>query len=269
MKILNATLGKAIIPIPNSRDLPIIIGPGEVSSSYLASDQLIRAVLSAGSETEFAIILEGGWEVDLSKTISGGIPYYYTSEDEARKRLIDPNIDYNPSKESDVVRMRFEKVLKEKEAELDEKINEIKSLKRELEESKKSFNDMDSVRTINEKESKINDLKSKVSILENQMEDLKNDMMLKEKENAEYRQKTGDNDQVIKNLTTIASGKDEEIKKLKKQNKDASKQLEELSAKTEQMKATFNKVCSDFGLKYDKDSDTWTQEKNEKESEGE
>ena len=260
MKILNATLGKAIIPIPNSKELPIIIGPGEISQSYLASDQLIRAVISAGSENEFAIILEGGWEVDLSKTISGGIPYYYTSEEEAKK-LIDPNIDYKPSKESDVVRMRYEKILKEKEKEIDEKVNEIKSLKKDLEDSKKSFNDMDSVRIINEKESKINDLNSKVSILENQMEDLKNDMMLKEKENIEYRKKQGENDQIIKNLTSIASGKDEEIKKLKKLNKESNKQMEELSSKTEQMKLTFNKVCSDFGIKYDKNSDTWTQEK--------
>lgn len=171
MVILNAT--RSVKSLISDSGSLITIKPGQLSQVMIASRNLIISAMKLGEPDQIGIIISGSYEMDISKTITGAIPYLYTNVNEAKNKLLDPNINYEEGS-----------VATNLNAELAKKNQEIEKLKEELQ-SKKSTNENSKsnalVTEFNTLQSKYNSLMSERNALEDakkkatkEIEDLNN-----------------------------------------------------------------------------------------------
>lgn len=230
MRILNATSGTVNIPLGSGS---IIILPGQVCKEALvASQDLVSKVVSLGTSEQFGIISEGPFDTQMIERVPGAYEYCYSSVEQAIAKLIDPEKDYSASVAKDVESMKFRSTISDLEKTLKKKNKEIEKLKSDYqEELQKRTSELESVKIINVKEEEINSLRTRITLLDNQSKEAKESLLSLEKENTEYKKTIGDNDQLIKNLTSKNS-------KLLEENKKLKESLEKLISDIEKSKAS-------------------------------
>lgn len=289
MLILNAS--KFTKSIMTDRGDLIQIKPGEMSNLMVASRNLICAAMSAGDPDEVGIILDGSYELEIARKISGAAPYIYTDIDEAKSKLIDPSIDYKAN-------INAKKV----DIELQSKVDE---LTKKLELAIKESEQKDAViKRLSAEDLKI-ELQDKVSVLESELRKTNSnkvivDGQLKEAQDQisnltkslnEVRSELGAKSQELTAALSLndklsidlkeAQSKSKEMEKvdmskyLLKEDVDAQiseyedsistynkkletykQNLEEAANTIESMKTSFNNACEKFGLYLD-DKGNW------------
>lgn len=269
MIILNAT--RTVKTIMTDNNKLITIQPGEVSQMMIASRNLIVTAINLGSPSEIGIIISGSYEMDVTKSITGSIPYLYTDIDEAKSKLLDSSIDYKQNlnqKKDNIVH----------EAEMKEKDDKIKTLKGNIE----SLNaELDSIKNSDRMTEISNENKS----LELKIKELISD---KTRLTSQVQDMTEQLDSVTKNLNSVRSqlgskvqdyaSQSSLIDKLSGQLKDSESKVTALNTKykdyddihtalkqatdqIDKMKSEFNEACNKFGITKD-ESGNWVQVEN-------
>jgi chromosome segregation ATPase len=260
----------------------LTILPGTISNAFVATRNVILATINAGTSSEIGIILGGTWEQSIANQISGGQPYYYCSEDEAKAKLIDPTIDYSePIKNNQVESMRLElKEFEDKISELrkiiQDKDDVIKDLNEKLQES--NDNKFDKIK-LNEAIKQLSDYEVQVKKLTSELEGEKsNSNNLKETIDKLNLEKSSLNNRLevtsielnnsklkVKELEDSLSQESDnsqhtldQLSTVKLELDKTKKALSDLVDKTEEMKKTFNGVCEKFNIQYT-ESGEWIQ----------
>lgn len=216
------------------------IAPGELSKMFIGSKNMILSAIKLGSPSEIGIIYSSTYELEQARTISTVVPYLYSSEEEAKAKLIDKNLDYNSKPSMTDI----------KNLELDKANLRVAELVKELNELKDKYDGLN--QNFNQHPSE------EISALLEQIESLKSDLTKEKESNTEltgYRvkfetlQKEIDENYLpkIKDLELISS----ETETLKDGLDKALKQIEG-------MKSDFNTACRKFKL--NKVEGEWIQE---------
>lgn len=298
MIILNATKTPKMIMTEKSE--LITIPPGGESKLMIASKNLISATIRLGNPNEIGIILGGGYELDIAKTITASIPYLYTSIEEARSKLIDPSINYQPSLESQKNTAQINEELKSKSTVIDQLQNRITELQLKLESSIDiaKFNELeaqiaklessnreltgDKVRLMTQVQELQDQVTSQTANLNKLREDLgkKNQELFNDNDtikklNTQVDELTNELDSYknqeaplpvkstpeYKELESDLQDKEDKIKELTSEVDDLKSNLSEAVDKIENMKNTFNAACEKFRIYKDEDGE-WQQAEN-------
>lgn len=229
MRILNAMSGTINIPMDNES---IIVLPGKVCDKALTATQdLVQKVMSIGNNDQIGLIIEGPYDLQIVERVPGASEYCFSTVEQATKKLIDPDKDYNEIIVKDVETMKLRATIADLEKNLKKKTKELEKAKADYqEELNKRTSELESVKIINAKEEEINSLKTRLSIIDNQSKETRDSLAELEKENTEYKKTIGDNDQLIKSLTAKNS-------KLTEDNKRLKESLEKLIAEVEKSKS--------------------------------
>lgn len=328
MQIINAT--KSVRSILADDGELITIKPGDVSKVFTASSNAIRAAINLGQPNEIGIILGGSWERDIAKTITASADYLYTDIDDAKSKLLDPNVDYSSRMKEDISSMKdvakesaykdtIEKlnnkirqleseneslknntelsVLQDKiqdqinktnevekerdnyKSQLTESQDQLSNLSKDYNSLKKKFDDssnimIESQKKIDELSETIEELKSNASapVDDSEVKELKQNVDDLYKENQDFKSKLTKKDDLIDKLTkqveelNIQLGEyaesqinEEELNKLKEENKELKDKLAEATAKIESMVSEFNTACEKFNISKDENGE-WIQE---------
>lgn len=258
MKVLNATTRS--ISIMMDRGNILNIKPGTISEHFVASRNVILCAINSGSADEIGIILGGTYEQSIAQSVSGGQPYYYLSEDEAKARLLDPTVDYSAtmkSTQTDDLKSEVKKLMdtvKDLETTIEAKDAEINELRVKVADvSSNQFQDM----KIKELSKKNEELEIAVKKLTTELDgvnsvntELRNqhDTLVTEKSAMTERMQilTKDN----QTLNTDCNNLVTENEQLKKKVAELKNGLDEATKQIESMKTTFNGVCDEFGIQY-------------------
>ena len=265
MIILNATKVVKSIIADNGKDM-ITIAPGGQSPLIIASRNTIMSAIKLGTSKEIGIILNGSYELDIAKNLSGAVPYLYTDIDEAKAKLIDSSIDYKSNLNSTKVNAQNEEIIKAKEKEITDLkaqisiyLANIESLKadgglvKELErkidtitaDNKQAQLDRDRAKTqCQEYADKIEELTNKVNALTTDNEN----KTAEAKELHKMVNKLSKKIDAAEQVSVESAAKDEQIDSLKASLQEATNMIES-------MRNDFNTACSKFGISRTEDGE--------------
>lgn len=292
MFILNATKFSKSLMTENGTI--ISVAPGEVSQLMIASRNMVIAAMKLGNPQEIGIILNGSYEMDLVKQITGAVPYLYTDIAEAKSKLIDPSIDYKGHLESNKANLVLEDKVKTLTEENSLLKNQISNLENELKLANASDLKLELENRVGELEKVNKDLlvdKNRISdqltqandLIKTQSESLNN----LRKENGDRMQEMASQSDMINKLSEKVKSLELELENEKKNEvaitpdmqakldsyddleskvkEDESlisslkSNLSDASNLIESMKTDFNKACSKFGL-YRDESGEWVRD---------
>lgn len=280
MRILNATTKQ--ISIMTDRNELLSVAPGEMSTLFVGSKNIVLAAIKLGTPEEIGIVVGSTYELDIARSVSTSLPYLHMTEDEAIAKLIDKDKDYKSRQVIGADSMKLE---------LQKKDEEIANLKNEKAELEKKIADSESKgvdEVVSEYKSELKAKSEQIQKLESDIEELKaSEKISKEKlESAEstiadrdgrIAELTKDNEQLILDLGTAKSQLEtpvdvketEEYKALKSTVEELEKENETLRSegakvleKVEAMKSDFNACCLKFGITKDSEGN-WVMESKE------
>lgn len=210
MRILNAT--KSVKTLMSDIGTLITVKPGELSAVMIASRNLITSAMKLGEPNEIGIIVSGSYELDITKTISGAVPYLYTDENEAISKLIDPNINYKEGLKKNLADTELKLAIKEKDDEILLHKGRIKSLESEIEKLKSDKSNAALVTEFNTLQSKYNALQAEKMSLDSQNKESKDEMENLNKKLSELRESNGSLSQELSAINSAYSKLVEEKK---------------------------------------------------------
>lgn len=290
MIIVNAT--KVVKTIMTDKGSLVSIMPGECSTLMIASRNLIITAMNLGTPSEIGIVINGSYEMDIAKNITGSVPYLYTDIEDAKAKLLDPSIDYKSKLETVKISAEVEETINKKD-------EEIKSLKNIISEKDRMIANLEADTRSDELEAEVTkltkenkDLISDKTRLASQVKELQdqitnqNDTLnnLRSENGTLVQEAAGQSDLInklnirIKELENVGAQvtdptESDEYKSLKSAYEDELKKSSELEAKVdsfrtslnesattiESMKTSFNAACAKFGLYLD-DNGEWQQD---------
>lgn len=257
MQIINAT--KSVRSILADDGELITIKPGEVSKVFTASSNAIRAAINLGQPNEIGIILGGSWERDIAKTITASADYLYTDLEDAKSKLLDPNVDYSAKMKEDISSMKDmakEIAYKEMIEKLNIEIRQLKSMNESLSNNTElsALQDrfQDQINKTNEVEKERDNYKSQLTESQDQLSNLSKDhISLKKKfeENSnimiESQKKIDELSRVIEELKSNASNSvdDSEVEELKQNVADLYKENQDFKDKLTKKDVEIHKLA--------------------------
>lgn len=283
MIVLNAT--KQVKSLMTDRGDFINIEPGSESRLVIATRNMIIGAMKLGSPMEIGIIISGSYEFEIAKSITGSTPYLYTDVDEAKAKLLDPNIDYKQNINADKINYQSQEQIKEMTVEMEGLKSTIQELKNKLKtatesdesarvESERKYKDLEGkfIKVQEERDR----IKSQLAESQDQVSNLTGNLNSIRKEYEDTKGYYAETQKVVDKLTAeLKTAKDElascksesdeiDVTKSKEYIDLASEvsslkdSLKEASETIDNMKLRFNACCEKFNITLDENGE-WIQ----------
>lgn len=264
MKVLNAS--HRVLNIMMDRGDMMTVAPGKLSEVFVASKNCIIACINSGKPTEIGIILGGTYEQGIAASITGGQPYYYLSEDEAKAKLLDPTIKYGQSMQNiqvdnmreDINRLNakvteLEDAVESRDRMIDTYKEEIQSLKSDATTNLRVKQLMDESA---QQKAEITRLSSELDGASSTIDSLRVQLGTVTAERDSYQSNVANLTHTVEELRSAAVDPEEveklraEVETLRASEDKLKKGLSESVDKIESMRTTFNEVCDKFKIYY-------------------
>jgi chromosome segregation ATPase len=194
----------------------ITILPGSKSKLMIASKNLISAAIKLGTPSEIGVILGGGYEFDVAKSVTAAIPYLYNSIEEAESKLLDPSIDYQSKVETQKNTLQLQEEVKSKNAVIEQLESQVADLRAKLESSVDSAKCNELETQVAELETSNRELTGDKSRLMTQVQELQDQLNAQNNLVNKLREDSGKKDQDLSTNNELISKLNDQINDLQK-----------------------------------------------------